>query len=197
MADMCSRHDAPALEIAMPQTYYLGYRSLFVTLTAWAAIVMAAVACAFGAIQQAALASWAPALDAAVQAEPMPLISGMMLSYLPWVTGTGLILAVALLVAAVGLLMRLEWARRAFIGLVVVAIAANLASLWLQHEFVQSLVDATLRDTPLPMGAVGVFGGFATAAKVLSGVVTLGACGLLAWVIRRLMSPKVRQEFVA
>ncbi len=181
----------------MPQTYYLGYRSLFVTLTAWAAIVMAAVACAFGAIQQAALASWLPALDAAVQSEPMPLISGMMLSYLPWVTGAGLILAVALLVAAVGLLMRLEWARRAFIGLVVVAIAANLASLWLQHEFVQSLVDATLRDTPLPMGAVGVFGGFATAAKVLSGVVTLGASGLLAWVIRRLMSPKVRQEFVA
>ncbi|WP_374562605.1 hypothetical protein [Ideonella sp.] len=181
----------------MPQTYYLGYRSLFVTLTAWAAIVMAAVACAFGAIQQAALASWLPALDSAVQSEPMPLVSGMMLSYLPWVTGTGLILAVALLVAAVGLLMRLEWARRAFIGLVVVAIAANLASLWLQHEFVQSLVDATLRDTPLPMGAVGVFGGFATAAKVLSGVVTLGACGLLAWVIRRLMSPKVRQEFVA
>lgn len=181
----------------MPQTYYLGYRSLFVTLTAWAAIVMAAVACAFGAIQQAALASWLPALDAAVQSEPMPLISGMMLSYLPWVTGAGLILAVALLVAAVGLLMRLEWARRAFIGLVVVAIAANLASLWLQHEFVQSLVDATLRDTPLPTGAVGVFGGFATAAKVLSGVVTLGASGLLAWVIRRLMSPKVRQEFVA
>lgn len=181
----------------MPQTYYLGYRSLFVTLTAWAAIVLAAVACAFGAIQQASLASWTPVLDAAVQSEPMPLVSGTLLSYLPWVTGAGLILAVALLVAAVGLLMRYEWARRAFIGLVVVAIAANLAGLWLQHEFVQSLVDATMRDTPLPIAAVGVFGGFATAAKVLSGVVTLVACGLLAWVIRRLMSPKVRQEFVA
>ena len=104
----------------MPQTYYLGYRSLFVTLTAWAAIVLAAVACAFGAIQQAALASLIPALDAAVQAEPMSLASGALLSYLPWVTGAGLILAVALLVAAVGLLMRHEWARRAFIGLVIV-----------------------------------------------------------------------------
>lgn len=181
----------------MPQTYYLGYRSLFVTLTAWAAIVLAAVACAFGAIQQASLASLIPALDAAVQSEPMSLASGALLSYLPWVTGAGLILAVALLVAAVGLLMRHEWARRAFIGLVVVAIAANLASLWLQHEFVQSLVDATMRDNPLPTNAAGVFGGFATAAKLLSGVVTLVACALLTWVIRRLMSPKVRQEFVA
>jgi hypothetical protein len=26
-------------------------------------------------------------------------------------------------------------------------------------------------------------------------VVTLGACALLAWIIRRLMSPAVRQEF--
>jgi len=178
----------------MPTTYYLGYRSLFVTLTAWAAIMLAAVACAFGVIQQAALASWAPGLDAAVQSEPMTAASGAMLGYLPWVIGAGLMISVGLLVAAVGLLMRLEWARRAFIGLVVVAIAANLASLWLQHEFVQSLVDATLRDAPV---SFGIFGGFATVAKMASGALTLVACGLLAWVIRRLMSPKVRQEFIA
>jgi hypothetical protein len=181
----------------MPQTYYLGSRSLFVTLTAWAAIVLAAVACAFGAIQQAALASWAPGLDAALQSEPMPWATGLMLSYLPWAIGAGLMISVALLVAAVGLLMRMEWARRVFIGLLVVAIAANLGSLWLQHEFVQSLVDATLRQAPLPSGAVGVFGGFVAAARVLSGVVTLFACGLLGWMIRRLMSPMVRQEFAA
>jgi hypothetical protein len=197
MPDMCTRQDAHRTETAMPTIYYLGYRSLFVTLTAWAAIVLAAVACAFGVIQQASLASWAPGLDAAVQAEPMPAVSGLMLSYLPWVVGAGMLVSVALLVAAAGLLMRLEWARRAFIGLVGVAITANLASLWLQHEFVQSLVDATLRDTPLPRTAAGMFGGFATSAQVLSGVLTLVACALLTWVIRRLMSPKVRQEFVA
>jgi hypothetical protein len=127
----------------------------------------------------------------------MPLVSGLMLSYLPWAVGAGLMISVALLVAAVGLLMRLEWARRVFIGLLLVAIAANLGSLWLQHEFVQSLVDATLRQAPLPSTAVGVFGGFVAAARWLSGLVTLFACGGLVWVIRRLMSPKVRQEFVA
>jgi hypothetical protein len=158
--------------------------------------MLGAIACAFGAIQQASFTSWGPGLEAVVQSEPMPMISGVMLSYLPWVIGAGLMISVALLVAAVGLLMRLEWARRGFIGLVVVAIAANLASLWLQHEFVQSLVDAT-RAVPLPLGALSVFGGFAATAKILSGVLTLFACGLLAWVIRRLMSPKVRQEFVA
>jgi len=181
----------------MPTTYYLGYRSLFVTLTAWAAIMLAALACAFGVIQQASLASWVPGLDAAVQAEPMSRGSGVLLSYLPWVTGASMLVSVALLVAAVGLLMRLEWARRAFIGVAGAAIAANLASLWLQHEFVRSLVGATLRESPLSLHAWAGFGGSATAATVLSGIVTIVACGLLAWVIRRLMSPKVRQEFVA
>jgi hypothetical protein len=179
-------------EPAMPTVYYLGYRSLFVTLTAWAAIVLAAVACAFAVIQQASLASWAPGLDAAVQSEPIPGASGLMLHYLPWVIGAGMLISVALLVAAVGLLMRHEWARRAFIVLAVIAILANLASLWLQQEFVQSLVDATLSPAGL-----GVFGDVAGVSRLLAGTSVLAACGLLAWVIHRLMSPKVRREFVA
>jgi len=182
---------------AMPTTYYLGYRSLFVTLTAWAAIVLAAVACAFGVIQQASLASFAPGFDALLQAQPMTADSGLLLRYLPWAIGAGMIVSVALLVAAVGLQMRLEWARRAFIGLVGVAIAANLGSLWLQHAFVQSLVDATLAQPGLRFHALAAMGGSATVGKVLSGVLTVIACAGLAWVIRRLMSPKVRQEFVA
>ncbi|HSI58182.1 MAG TPA: hypothetical protein VLA16_11540 [Ideonella sp.] len=181
----------------MPQTYYLGNRSLFITLTAWVSIVLATLACACGVIQQASLASWNPGLGGALQSQPLPLVSGLMMAYLPWVIGTGLIVSVALLVAAGGLLMRMEWARRAFIGLLVLAIAANLAGLWLQHEFVQSLVASTLRRTPLPLALAEVFGGFVTAARVMAGLMTLFACALLAWMIRRLMSPVVRQEFVS
>jgi hypothetical protein len=155
-----------------------------------AAIVLAAIACAFGVIQQASLASFAPGFDALVQAEPMTADSGLLLRCLPWAIGVGMILSVALLVAAVGLQMRLEWARRAFIGLVGVAIAANLASLWLQHEFVQSMVDAAWAQPALRFQALGL-------SRLVSGVATIVACGVLAWVIRRLMSPKVRQEFVA
>lgn len=175
----------------MPTVYYLGYRSLFVTLTAWAAIVVAALSCTFGVIQQAALASWAPGLEAAVQAQPVPAQGGLLLQSLPWVVGAGLMASVALLVAAVGLLMRLEWARRAFILLLGVAIAAQLASLWLQHRFVQSLVGAAVP------AAGALPGGAATAATLLTGALALLACGLLGWVIARLMSAKVRREFVA
>jgi hypothetical protein len=42
---------------------------------------------------------------------------------------------------------------------------------------------------------LGVFGGFVTAARVMAVLMTLGACLALLWIIRRLMSPTVRQEF--
>ena len=103
--------------------------------------------------------------------------------------------SLATLASAIGLLMRLDWARRTFIGLLVVAIMANLLGLWLQQEVVQSVVSNTLSSVAIPAQALGVFGGFVTAARVMAVVMTLVGCGLLVWIIRRLMSAGVRQEF--
>ena len=172
----------------MPITIAIGARSLFVTATAWAFILLGMVASLSSLMQNAMLV-----------AMPVPVSSGgvvgLLMAYLPWVTGVGLALSLATLASAVGLLLRLDWARRVFIGLLVVAIVANLLGLWLQQEMMQSVVSTTLSHTPLPPQALGVFGGFVTAARVMAVVVTLGACGLLAWIIRRLMSAGVRQEF--
>ena len=179
----------------MPQTYYLGSRSLFVSVIAWLFILLAALACAAGVVQQATLASWSPAMQASMQAVPLPAVSGLLMAYLPWVNGAGLLVSVAMLVAAMGLLLRLEWARRTFIGLLILAIVANLAGLWLQQEFVQSLVDATLSRVVMPAAALDMLGGFATAARVMGGLVTLAVCLGLAWMVQRLRSPMVRQEF--
>jgi hypothetical protein len=111
------------------------------------------------------------------------------------VVGTGLVMSLATLASAIGLLMRLDWARRTFIALLVVAIFANLLGLWLQQEVLQSVVSSTLSSAPIPQQALGVFGGFVTAARVMAVLMTLVACALLGWIIRRLMSAGVRQEF--
>jgi small-conductance mechanosensitive channel len=79
--------------------------------------------------------------------------------------------------------------------LLVLAIVANVAGIWLQQEMLQSLVSNTLKSSPLPPLAADVFGGFVTAARVMAVLVTVGACLMLVWIIRRLMSPSVRQEF--
>lgn len=179
----------------MPYTLTVGCRSRFVTATAWVFIVLAALACASAVVQNAAVASLLPGLEPMNGAAPLPLLTGFLVGYLPWVVGTGLIISVATLASSIGLLLRLDWARRTFIGLLCVAIVANLLGLWLQQEVVQSVVSSTLASTPLPTRVQGVFGSFVTAARVMAGVMTLGVCLLLVWIIRRLRSSGVRQEF--
>ena len=179
----------------MPQTFNVGSKSLFVTVTAWVFIVLAALASLSALLQNAELASVLPGLTIVGNVQPLPLLTGLLMGYLPWVVGAGLAVSLATLACAIGLLLRLEWARRVFIALLVLAIVANVGGLWLQHELMQSLVSSTLKSSPLPPLVANVFGGFVTAARVMAVVVTLGACGLLVWIIRRLMSPAVRQEF--
>ncbi len=179
----------------MPQTFNVGSRSLFVSVTAWIFIVLGAAASVSTLIQNAAMASLLPGFQVSLDASTLPMLTGLLVAHLPWVAGVGLVLSVATFAAAVGLLLRLEWARRVFIALSVLAILGNLAGLWLQQELLQSLIDSTLARTTLPREAVGVFGGFATAARAAAVAVSLLACMLLAWVIRRLNSQGVRQEF--
>jgi len=179
----------------MPQTYNVGSRSLFVSATAWVFIVLAALTSVSALVQNAAVASLMPGLLTASRQGPLPLLTGLLIGYLPWVVGAGLVISLATLASAIGLLLRLDWARRTFIGLLIVAIIANLAGLWLQHEVVQSVVSNTLSSVAIPAQALGVFGGFVTAARVMAVLMTLAGCGLLGWIIRRLMSAVVRQEF--
>jgi len=180
----------------MPQTYNVGARSLFVTAIAWLFIVLAALTSAAAIVQNAAVASLMPGLTLPLDRAALPLLTGLLLGYLPWVVGASLVMSCATLAAAVGLLLRLDWARRAFIGLLAFAIVANLLGMWLQQEVAQSVVDATLRSARLPQAALNVFGGFVTVARVLAVMLTLCACGAMAWIMHRLMSINVRQEFV-
>jgi hypothetical protein len=179
----------------MPQTFNVGSRSLFVTVTAWVFIVLAAMSSVSALLQNAAIASFLPGLTVVGNVQPPPLLTGLLLGYLPWLVGAGLVVSLATLACAIGLLIRLEWARRIFIALLVLAIVANVGGLWLQQEMLQSLVSNTLKSSPLPPLVADVFGGFVTAARVTAVMITLGACALLVWIIRRLMSPSVRQEF--
>jgi len=179
----------------MPQTFNIGARSLFVTITAWVAIMLSALASASALVQNALVASIVPLPAASANLPALPLLTHLLLGYLPWVVGTGLLMSLAMLASAIGLLLRIDWARRVFIGVLTVAIVANLLGLWLQHEVVESVVSSTLSGTPMPPEAAGVFGGFVTAARVMAVLVTLGICAIFGWVIRRLMSASVRQEF--
>jgi len=179
----------------MTQTFSVGSRSLFVTITAWVFIVLALLASASAVVQTAVVSSLPGQIALSGAPLPQPGLTGWLLAYLPWVVGTGLVVSAATLVAAGGLLLRLEWARRIFIALLLVAIAANLGGLWLQQEVMLSLVDATLQRSALPPQVAGVFSGFVVAARSMAVLVTLIGCAGLGWTAWRLTQPLIRQEF--
>jgi hypothetical protein len=172
----------------MPQILSVGARSPFVNSVAWIGILLALLF----AMSPLARSISAPLLSA------FPAQEGLMRLYeqhLPWLVASGVALSLATLAAAIGLLLRLNWARVAFIGLLTVGIVANLAGLWLQQEMVQTVVSRTLASSELPVQALDALGGLAAASRVLGAFMTVGTCGLLAWIIYRLMSRSVRQEF--
>lgn len=179
----------------MTQTFNVGARSLFVTVTAWVFMVLGLMASVSAVVQHAAASSLPGQIAVAGANLPQPWLTAWLLGYLPWVMGAGLLVSVATLAAAIGLLLRMEWARRGFIGLLCLAICINLGGLWLQQELMLSLVQATLQLAPLPPRAAGVFDGFVVAARSMAVLVTLAASGMLGWIAWRLNLPSVRQEF--
>ncbi|GAA0740419.1 hypothetical protein LRH25_24630 [Ideonella azotifigens] len=170
----------------MQQIHYPGShsRSRFVTLTSWLCIVVAACLCSLGLVPEELDAQSAPSWLAG----PLPGVVGSR------VLGGMLLLAVCALTGAVGLLLRQEWARRVFIGLLGLVMLACVAGLWLQHLVLQSLLQSMAQAAPrqpLPAELTGL----ATVAQVMAGLVTLLICAGLGWMIKRLRSPVVRQEF--
>lgn len=92
-----------------------------------------------------------------------------------WVVAGMALLATLLAVAGVGLLQRLDWARRTFIALLAGALGLLGLALWPQWQWLR-----TAASIEIPLA--GLAGSF-----ILSAV--------FVWAIRRLVSPRVRREF--
>jgi len=168
----------------VPHTIPVGARSLFVTFTGWLFLLLGAGASVFALLQGASVSSL-------LVTAPVPWLA----DWLPLAMRAALVLSLALFACSIGLLLRLDWARRLFIALMVLALVVNLAGLGLQQVLLQGLVDRTLAGAALPAQAAQVVGGFVTATRTMAVLMTLGVCGALLWVVRRLMSAAVRHEF--
>ncbi len=180
----------------MPQTFNVGSRSLFVTVTAWVFIVLAALASVSALLQNAAMASFLPGLTVVGNVQPLPLLTGLLMGYLPWVVGAGL----AGVAGHAGL--RRRPAAAPGMGAPHLHRAAGAGhrgqrrrASGCSRRCCNRWSAARWQRSPLPPLVADVFGGFVTAARVMAVLVTVGACLLLVWIIRRLMSPSVRQEF--
>src|SRR5207247_11338112 len=88
---------AEAQGVVMPHTIQVGGRSLLVTLTAWVFIVLGALASVSALVQNAVVASLVPGMHVSGDSQPLPLLTGWLMGYLPWVVGAGFAMSLSTL----------------------------------------------------------------------------------------------------
>ena len=104
---------------------------------------------------------------------------------LPMLSFLGFVAMVISLVASIGLLKRIEWARKLFIALLVFGIASNIGVFFLQ-ERMMALVT---------VGGDASVDGLLRTTRILTGVLTVMLSVLLGWLAKRLMAPAIVAEF--
>lgn len=101
------------------------------------------------------------------------------------------LVSAVLLVAAVGLLRRLNWARLLFIGLMLMGIV------WAAGSFILVIqadpLSAALQDVPPEYQPA--MAGARTPSLLAGGLFTLLFCGLLGWIAWRLSAQDVARQF--
>lgn len=171
-------------------------RSNFVTIVAWIFIVISAIATCI-ALMQAAMfiflvphgAFSSPQIRAQMLQTPPVfafLFRHTMVIFAMFWAG-----AIVMLVSAIGLLRRWNWARWVFIALLALGILWNLGSVIAQHLMIGSV--------PLPVApgnaALQAMRIMMIVIQVVSAIMAVAMSVLFGWIIRRLLSAPIAAEF--
>lgn len=171
-------------------------RSSFVTVVAWIFIIFSGFATAVALLQGLVLFLLTPmdqlerALGETSAALPgiyVFLFRHIRLVFLFLALGAALSLA-----ASIGLLQRREWARKLFVGLMVLGALTQVAGV-----AVQFLAARALQSQAAAFGDAPELLWFVLVVNVAAGLVTLGFGALYAWIAWKLTRPAVREEFAA
>jgi hypothetical protein len=171
-------------------------QSTFVTTIAWLFIVLAGFATCVFVLQNIMIDSMLSAPDTqAALAEPggqgdLPSLAGFVIRHMRLGMLAFLALCASTLVAAIGLLIRKNWARIVFIGLMALGIVWNVGGVIVQYRVISVLFHA---NAPNPMRSP--WETVTTIMAIFSSVMALGFAGLFGWVIKRLLSPNIGREF--
>ena len=175
-------------------------RSSFINVLGWIFVCLAGFATLIGVLQNVMLQLlFVPTLQQQLSAQPlpsnMPASMGWMFAHVIWFFRGFLLLSIITLTAAIGLLLRRDWARRLFIGLMAFAIVYQLAGLGLQWWFMGSMQQAMSWPASAPTQFDASMGGVMLAIQVLGAVMSIGFSVLFGWIVKRLHSAPIRREF--
>jgi hypothetical protein len=166
-------------------------RSSFVTALAWIFIVLGGFATLM-AIAQNVMVGVMPVAQQ-TDGQAMPAFARFMMENFRLFFAGFLVLSAVTLAAAIGLLLRRNWARVTFIGLMAFGIFWNVAGLVLTYFVFSSF--ALPAETPPEF--VQQHELMTTLMTAFMAVVALAFSAVFGWIIKRLISSDIRREFVA
>jgi hypothetical protein len=190
--------EALATNQAAPQA---PVRSTFVTVVAWTFITIAGFASFIAVLQALMFAFVFPAdlfrvPESAKGLEEMPAFFRFMFQHVAWFFAFFWTLSVVTLVCAIGLLRRKNWARVAFVAIMVLGIIWNLSGIWLQEQMMSSFPKPPVQDPRM----AEFHAGFETMMTIMRFAMTafaIAMSALFAWIIKRLVSRSALAEFGA
>lgn len=172
--------------------------SSFVSVLAWVFIALSSLATLVALLQN--LMVWL-LLHGSMQetmrdppAEGMPAFATFALRHMDLFFLAFLLVSATTLAASIGLLRRREWARRLFIGLMLLAAAWQLVGLALQFALMPPFAQL---PPQAPADFAADFRTMSIAMIAFGSVIGLAFCALFLWIAWRLASAAVRAEFAA
>jgi len=165
--------------------------SSFINVFAWISIISSGFGILVGIMQNVMMhnmmkdANFEQAIN---QKENIPpLIKFMFDNFELLVMGT-LLITIVVFIASIGLLKRKNWARLFFIVLLIVGIIWTVVGGAMQFSFMDSMMTT---NTPPPE-----FQNMQNTMKIIMGIMTVAMLGLYAYLIKRLSSNEIKQEFI-
>jgi hypothetical protein len=176
-------------------------KSTFVNGLAWIFIVLSGFATLMGILQNILVhlmfspeiqASMQASVEAAYKTKDASAITQFMLRNFKWIFLFSLIIPATLFISSIGLLKRKNWARLLFIAIMAFGIFWNICGFVLNLAMFPTMSDMS-SNTPPDLKAH--FATFSIVTTVIGGIIALGISILLGWIIKRLISPDIKQEF--
>lgn len=181
-------------------------RSTFVTVVAWVFIGLTSFATLISLLQNLMLQLvFVPLMQqqhvnmSQNLPHDMPVQMSWMFDHFIWLFRIFLLLSVSVLIASIGLLLRKEWARRLFIGLMAFGILYQIAGLFFQWWYMSAVFDhLPMPSNPKPdaVQAMQVMQGVMSVIRIFSALMSIGLSLLFGWIIKKLISAPIRQEFM-
>ena len=170
-------------------------QSTFVTVLAWIFIALSGLGTFIALLQNIVINTVFPfeQMSSTLTQDPnTPPMAIFMFEHLRLLFFAFLAVSTATLVVAIGLLRRRNWARLTFVAFLALSIVWNVAGLFLQHAMMGSM-------PPLPKAPPEFaqdFQAMASRIFIVGVVMSVGFSVLYGWLIKRLLSPQIRAEFV-